>query len=88
MWRGTDIDFASHPGFSASYQLRGEDEGAIRRLFLQSILDAFQEHNHWCVESGHSWIAVYKCNETVCIRNLPLFYEQTARIFRLFISMA
>ena len=39
----TDINFESHPAFSNSYLLRGDDEAEIRKLFHKGVLEFFEK---------------------------------------------
>lgn len=41
---GDDVDFPEHPEFSRKYVLRGEDEGAIRRIMTDEVIRAFENH--------------------------------------------
>jgi len=46
-----DIDFETHPDFSDSFVLTGNDEQAVRSFFDETILDLFVHHKGICVES-------------------------------------
>lgn len=47
-----DIDFETHPDFSDSFVLTGNDEQAVRSFFDEKILDLFVQHEGICVESA------------------------------------
>ena len=57
-----DLRFASHPGFSALYVLRGPDEQAIRALFQPHVLDAFSVPGPqaWVVQGQGEWLIAYR----------------------------
>ena len=45
-----DIDFSASPGFSGNYLLTGRDEGKVRTLFNQGLLELFARETGWTVE--------------------------------------
>jgi hypothetical protein len=47
-----DIDFSSHPEFSASFVLQGEDEQAIRGFFDREMLEFFAQRKGSYIESA------------------------------------
>lgn len=47
-----DIDFDSHPDFSNSFLLQGEDEKAIRQFFDTQLLDFLSSHKGSYIESA------------------------------------
>jgi hypothetical protein len=55
-----DIDFGAFPEFSKDYLLRGADEGAIRVLFNQRIIDAYMSNLGCNVEVRGNWLFVYQ----------------------------
>ena len=79
-----DIDFETHPGFSGSYLLRGEDEQAIRSLFHFGLLSFFEEQKGWCVEGGGPWLGLYRQGRTVSPKKLREFLEEAARVYAAF----
>jgi hypothetical protein len=79
-----DLDFQSHPGFSAAYFLKGQDQGAVRQLFQLALLAHFQQERGWQVEGGADRLAVYRSGTLVKPEELYAFVEGAARIARLF----
>lgn len=55
-----DIDFDTHPDFSHQYLLQGSNEAEIRRCFSPSVLEFFQSHQRFCVESMGSVLLYYR----------------------------
>jgi hypothetical protein len=55
-----DIDFSSHPDFSAKYLLRGNDEPAIRKLFTAPAREFFAQQPPFCVEAAGDHLIVYR----------------------------
>ncbi len=49
-FKAVDIDFDSHPNFSASYQLVSSDEPATRAFFDDALLGYFEENPGFSVE--------------------------------------
>ncbi len=58
--RGKDIEFDSHPDFSKSYFLRGNDESAIRQVFSRSVLAYFERHEGMSVEGRDERLLCYR----------------------------
>jgi len=55
-----DVDFTSHPEFSKSYLLQGEDEENIRAIFTAKLLDYFLTHEKITVEGKGNILIVYR----------------------------
>ena len=75
-----DVDFDSHPGFSASYRLKTDDEGAIRTIFCPELLEHFEREAEWSLEGKGAWLAAYRAERLVAPSDLQTFIEQTTRI--------
>ena len=61
-----DIDFDSHPEFSKSYLLRGENEAEIRGFFKPERLAYFEgKHGEVSVEADGDHLIFYRCNQRV-----------------------
>ena len=60
-----DINFETHPDFSANYYLKGDDEDWIRAIFNQNILTFFTKHGNWTVEAINYFVIVYQYNNLV-----------------------
>jgi len=71
-----DIDFPSHPAFSARYLLRGEDEAAIRDLFNDDVLRFFEQCPSLCVEARADWIVVHRPGRRVAPDDIAGFLEE------------
>ncbi len=54
-----DIDFEDHPQFSKSYLLRGDNEEAIRKLFIPRVLSYFEKNPSLHVEGQRNHILFY-----------------------------
>jgi hypothetical protein len=59
-FRGADIDFDSHPGFSESYQLESQDEAAVRAFFDHDLLNYFEENAGYTLESNGSDVLIFR----------------------------
>lgn len=55
-----DIDFPQFAKFSSSYNLRGRDEVAVRRLFHAQVVDTLCRHKPMFVEAGGSCLMIYR----------------------------
>ena len=55
-----DIDFAHREIFSKKYYLKSNDEIGIRSLFNDYVLEFFETHPGYYIESNNGYIAIYK----------------------------
>ena len=55
-----DINFNSHPKFSKCFLLQGEDEGEIRAIFTDKLLDYFLTHQKITIEGKGNILIVYR----------------------------
>ena len=79
-----DIDFTDHPDFSSRYLLRGDDEGAVRRVFTLDVLRAL-EHHPLCVLAGSEGrLAYLEPNYPVWPGALDAFVARSLALFRWF----
>ena len=84
-WLGKeDINFNSHPVFSRSYFLKGEDEQLIRETFSEHILHYFTLENDWFVEGLNYFLIVYRHNKLMKPDQIQNFYQQGMELYRLF----
>lgn len=60
---GKDIDFKNHPEFSSKYYLRGEQEGAVREFFSESLIGYLETHEDIHIESHNNKLLVYRKRE-------------------------
>ncbi len=75
-----DVDFDTHPRFSASYRLETKDEGAIRTIFRPELLDHLEGEPGWSLEGRGEWLVAYRAGRLVEPPGLHAFVEQTGRI--------
>lgn len=54
------IKFPENKQFSERYQLRGPNEGAIRRAFSPQVLDWFAGQPGWSVQAQEGWLLVFR----------------------------
>jgi len=56
------IEFGEHPVFSTRYQLKGPEPEAVRKLFVSSVLDFFEQQQEPlpCVEKAGKWLVTYR----------------------------
>ena len=79
-----DIDFDTHPGFSGSYLLRGEDETAIRDLFTDDLLAFFESQKKISVEGGGDQLVFYRAGKRIKPDEVGEFTQEGFRILHLF----
>ncbi len=75
-----DIDFADHHEFSKRFQLRGDDEEAIRALFPDDLLGFFEAYGKVSVEADGQWMVVYRSGKRRSAEEIPQFLEQAFEV--------
>ncbi len=66
-----DIDFDQHPQFSKRFELRGDDEQAVRQLFTPGLVEHFTRTDpNWKIEGAGEWIFFYREHRRIAIKDL------------------
>jgi len=65
LFRSVDIDFDTHPKFSRSFVLRGEDEFALRTIFTPPVLEYFEQHSGISAECSNDTLVFYRPGKKV-----------------------
>jgi hypothetical protein len=60
-----DINFESHPKFSRSYLLRGQDEDQIRMRFHPGVLSFLEDYLNYVVEGSGAHFILWRSNQRV-----------------------
>jgi len=82
---GADVEVSSRPGLSRLYSLRGEDEGAVGRLFKASALASFFEAREgFCVEGEGDRLVFYRSGVSLPPERLRPFIDESLEAVRLF----
>ena len=79
-----DIDFDSHPRFSAHYLLRGASEPQIRRLFTDDVLTFFESQTGLSAEGSHDRLIFYRAGKRVDPDRVRPFFEEGFNVYALF----
>ena len=80
---GQDLDFVSHPTFSKRFQLRGDDESALREFFNVDLLHFFEgldQNFDQTVEGGGECIVVYHHGRLIRPEAIKDFVQQASAI--------
>ena len=80
-----DIDFSSHPNFSDSYLVRGNDEVAIRHVFSTNVLTYFEQSKGLSVEGKGDTLVCYRDGKLTSPKNIKSFLDEGRAVFALFI---
>jgi len=83
-----DIDFEDYPTFSSHYLLRGDDEGAIRRLFTPQVLEFYATVKGACAEGSSHRLLFYRQSHKVKPELIQAFLEEGAGVLSLFCPSA
>lgn len=79
-----DIDFPTHPEFSAQYLLRGSAEERVRDVFNEAVLAYYDRHKGLCTEGAGDKLIFYRASKKISPNNIPSFLQEGLTIFNLF----
>jgi len=80
-----DIDFETHPIFSKSYLLRGDNEAAIRGLFNYELLNFIQSQQKISIEGSGDQLIFYRHKNRVKPEEVESFMEEGFQVFGQFL---
>ena len=80
-----DIDFETHPIFSKSYLLRGDNETAIRGLFNNELLNFIQSQQKISIEGSGNQIIFYRHRNRIKPEEVESFMEEGFQVFDQFL---
>lgn len=83
-----DIDFESHPEFSASFVLQGSDEEAIQQYFNQSVLDFFADKPGISVEAQTGSMFFYRTRKRISPDQIKDNLAQAYEVFGMMVDRA
>lgn len=78
-----DFDFESHPQFSQRYQLSGNDEDAVRELFIPNVLEFFEQHAGLFVEGSGGRLIYHREGILVEPHEISTFVDEAKCCLRL-----
>ena len=79
-----DIDFESHPKFSKTFLLRGNDEPKIRDIFKNEVLNFFESLEEISVEGGDNQLILYRHQVRIAPEELEQFMDEGFQVFEQF----
>ena len=80
-----DIDFETHPIFSKSYLLRGDNEAAIRGLFNNELLNFIQSQQKISIEGSGDQLVFYRHKNRVKPEEVESFMEEGFQVLDQFL---
>jgi len=80
-----DIDFETHPIFSKSYLLRGDNEAAIRGLFNNELLNFIQSQQKISIEGSGDQLIFYRHKNRVKPEEVESFMEEGFQVLDQFL---
>jgi hypothetical protein len=83
-FKSNDISFDTHPKFSRSFVLRGQDEPAIRKLFTPQVLEYFEEHPGVSAEGSNETLLYYQHGKSVPSEGVSQFLANAFESLSLF----
>ena len=80
-----DIDFEAFPNFSQMFNLRGDDEAAVRALFTPAIIRELERHPGITLEGRAGNLLIFRFKKRVKPENFPRFLEEAQQLAQLFL---
>ena len=81
---GADIDFDTHPKFSRSFVLRGENEAAVRNSFTAPVLEYYEQHSGISAEGSNDTLLFYRHGKSVRPEGVTQFLADSFESLSLF----
>jgi hypothetical protein len=78
------LQFPTHPAFTNSYTLLGNDELAVRKVFNDQVLAFFESNPRISVEGGGGQFFLYYDRTLVPPQNVQYLINEVVRLFSLF----
>jgi len=78
------IDFSSRTGFSEAYELRSDDEVAVKNAFTDTVLSYFENHKGLTLEANGSRLLYYRSGKLISPDEGRSFLMKGIEILRLF----
>ncbi len=66
-----DIDFYTHPNFSGTYLLYGQDESRIRNLFQPKVLSFYEQNSPFTTVAGGNYLVIYEVGRVFSPDQIP-----------------
>ena len=82
-----DIDFDTHPTFSAAYVLKGENEELVRQTFRAEILEYLESINGVNVEGGATRLIYFRAGRTIRPEDVRSFMSEGFAVYSLFSAL-
>ena len=83
-FKNADINFDTHPKFSRSFVLSGENESAIRAVFSPPMLEYFEQHPGISTEGLNDTLLVYRHGKSVPPEGVTQFLAEAFQLLSLF----
>jgi hypothetical protein len=77
---GQDIDLDEDPEFSRRYRLRGDDEGAVRRVFGPALRQQLLLDDGGSLEGEGEWLLLYRRAKRVKPAEISAFVERVRAV--------
>jgi hypothetical protein len=84
--RYQDIDFHSHPSFSAHYLVSGPDEEAVRRTFSAQVLSYLQGSSGLNVVAPGDTLITYREMQPLRPEDLQIHFAVGMALFKLLLA--
>lgn len=66
-----DIDFYTHPDFSRTHLLFGQDENRIRNLFQPKVLNFYEQNPPFTTVAGGKYLVIYEVGRVFSPEQIP-----------------
>ncbi|KAA3624525.1 MAG: hypothetical protein DWQ02_22955 [Bacteroidetes bacterium] len=78
-----DIDFVEYPTFSNQYLVKGDDEGLIRSVMSEDVLQFFTLEKYWSMEGMNYFFIFYRWNKILKVDQVRELHKKGLRVFEM-----
>jgi hypothetical protein len=80
-----DIDFEAFPNFSQMFNLKGDDEAAVRALFTPAVIAELERHPDITLEGRAGNLLMFRARKWLKPQHFPRFHEEAQQLAQLFV---
>lgn len=80
-----DIDFEDFPNFSQMFNLKGDDEAAVRALFTPAVIAELERHPDITLEGRAGYLLIFRARKWIKPQHFPRFHEEAQQLAQLFL---
>jgi hypothetical protein len=80
-----DIDFEAFPNFSQMFNVKGDNEAAVRALFTPALIAELERHPDITLEGRAGHLLMFRARKWIKPQHFPRFFEDAQQVAQLFL---